>query len=207
MWYIQQWLSIPLGFQLKGQRDIFFVDVTPNSPPFQLPQPTKACRFHHGLHHQFVQCLIQVGWNEDHQKDDESRKGLAPEKSQSPKKVLQEGFCGSMTQGCFSEVPWKHSLTLPRLSLMERQMWAPKPETSHILSTWIFRIRTMTTKECKSPLKKKQKNMQHSPYNLLLTLGKLHYQPASSYIHFKRHTTQLGSPPAMSKATSIRLGL
>ena len=71
---------------------------------------------------------------------------------------------------------------------LERQMWAPKPETAHILSTWIVGIRTITTKEWQIPSPPK-KTAAYRPYNL--TNPSQTTLPAS--ISRDTPTTQLGS--------------
>lgn len=69
---------------------------------------------------------------------------------------------------------------------LERQMWAPKPETAHILSTWIVGIRTITTKEWQIPSPKKK--LQHIGLITSLTLGKLHYQPPFHATHLPHNS-------------------
>ena len=114
-----------------------------------------------------------------------------------------QGFCGSMTQECFSRVPWTDSLTLPRLSLLRGKCEPLNPKL-HI-STWIVGIRTIpTTKEWQIPSKKK--HAAYRPYKASLTLGK-NYTTSLHFTRHTHHTTRLPSSPAMSKATSIRLGL
>lgn len=101
-----------------------------------------------------------------------------------------QGFCGSMTQECFSRVPWTDSLTLPRLSLLRGKCEPLNPKL-HI-STWIVGIRTIPTKkewQIPSPSKK---HAAYRPYNLT---NPRHRQNYSTSLHFPRDTptTQLGS--------------